>query len=196
METLTLHQKAVEWLCSHIPKAINNHYGKKLIFDGCRPDILVDEELNEVEVVSDKSKCAKLDRVRNLWIVVPSYKIYSKITLIWEEQGQFFTEPDQLYQLYFPEEMKRLQEEINGLKATRNELIREKEALLHEVKMIKKISSKSLYILPSFEFKDEINEDNCIICNKRTDVVIDNQKLGMRYGLCQRHFERILIAEK
>jgi len=189
---LTLHEKAVRWLVSIIPKSKNNHYTKEVRINGLIPDIISKNKIHEVEVVTDKSKYSKINRKKILWIFIPSFRIYDEINLVGEEEGKFYP-----FSKRFPSEaVEFLNEQIIELKAERNRLLKEKEELSKQVKSLKELSSKVLYLLPSFIFKEDLSEDVCALCPEKSDIVIYNKKLNLRYGLCKRHFQRLLIAEQ
>jgi hypothetical protein len=194
---MTLHQRAIEWLVTQIPNAVNNHYAREpLKFDGLIPDIIADGMIHEVEVESDKSTYAQIQKTKILWVIIPNPQVFKQINVVGENNNQFAIL--QAFSNKFldeEEERKELERNINSLKTKRNRLVREIEIFQKQHKVKEGEARKVFYLLPSFQFKKDLNPSKCAICNNESDIVISSEDIP-QYGLCNRHFGELIKIEE
>ncbi len=198
---MSLHEKAIHWVAKQYPNAVTNHYAlhsKKIIMDGLIPDIIVDEKLHEVEIVSDKACYKRVKNDKILWVIVPSFEVFNRINLVGYTNNVFtplhITSNLKICpEIVLPEhlDIEKLKNEILELKTKRNRLIRETELLGKQQKAKAVKVKRILYLLPSFQFEKELNPDKCIMCSNDSDVEIGKEGEAW-YGLCQLHFDVLI----
>jgi len=190
---MSLHRKAIEWLVKQLPDAFDNHYStytSRVMFDGLRPDVIADDQIHEVEIVSDKAAYKRIQNDKTLWIIIPSFEVFNQINLVGYINDIFTplgTASDVI-------EKEKLKNEIIALKTERNRLIRTTKLLKKQHKIKTDKAKRVFYLLPSFQFEKEFDPDKCAICSNESAVVIANEGTPP-YGLCKPHFDALIEIE-
>lgn len=194
---MNLHYQAIEWVINQFPATINNHYAKeKIKFDGLIPDVVGNDQIHEIEVVSDKAAYEQIPKIKTMWIFIPSFRVFDHINILGQVNNHFVPLHNLSTEVIDEQkETRRLKTAIVNLKTKRNRLIREIKTLQKQHKVEKGKAHRVLYLLPSFQFKKILNPDKCAVCNEESDLIIASESIG-NYGLCKVHFDALVKIEE
>jgi len=155
---------------------------EKYIADAANDDVLVECKSWGSLIYRQFQKIGKIENKKKvLMIHLPD--VFDELWVIKDRDDSVQVD------LNLTDEIRNKLREIDKLNKEVNKLTRQVETIKQKLKIVKGEPKRVLYLLPSFRFtKGEVDEDKCLICGERSDIIIRCADPDLSYGLCKKHW--------